>query len=95
MRLRDELQMRHLQAMERAVRAGRFVHPNSNPEQSIKRLYFLGSIDTAVGDEHDAVARQFEAMWLLDQQVAKTIDWPRLLTAGDGMPPSDGGHESG
>jgi hypothetical protein len=80
MRMRDEFQMRDLQALERSIR----LNPASghDTEALVKRLYRDGSLDGPAWAD-DELTRQFEAMWALNIELAKTIDWQAAMPSGD------------
>lgn len=80
MKLRDENQVRHLRAMERTIRAGYFLrHGADDPDDAVKRLYRTGNSGGEGSDDGSSdVDRQFEAMWLIDIELAKVVDWPQL-----------------
>jgi hypothetical protein len=94
MRLRDEDAMRVLRDTERRIRASVFwQYKPEGAEEAVKRLYRTGAGDCGGSDwPPDASpeeislrlkaelteARQFEAMWSTNQELAKSIDWQRL-----------------
>lgn len=91
MRTRDEDTMRVLREQEHRIRASEFWRGKpKGAGQAVKRLYRTGTSDCG-GSDWPAGAllaetssrleaerekeRQFEAMWLTNAELAKSIDW--------------------
>ena len=83
--MRNEDQLRHLRAMERSIRSGKFSHSQiEDPEVAVKRLYLTGTIESNGPTDRDGQEyRQFEAMWQLNSELAKSIDWSRIGSSED------------